>query len=284
MGLDDFLDPEDRPQPLGNGDHAPADVAGHRIVAFDLETTGLDPENDRIVEFCFIELDDGLDELSRWSERVNPGVPIPPETTAVHGITDADVAACPTFDAFADRIQAILDDSILMAYNHGFDINTVHYELVRHGRQGLRMDHPVIDPLVIFRQHHPHSLAGAVKQYLDESFDDAHAAEADTEKMVDVFRAQIKAHGLPAKASDNLLQRDRRFLDRSRKFYEDTEGVVRFGFGKYRHEPINEHIDYVQWMINRDFPEDTKNVAKRLIDASLETSPGAGQGGQVAET
>lgn len=244
-----------------------------RIVAFDLETTGLSPETDRIVEFCFITLDDDLQEVERWTERVNPGIPIPPEVVEVHHITDADVADCPPFDAFASRIQGMLQDTILVAYNHGFDMNVLHYELVRHGQPGLKMDHPVIDPLVIFRQHHPHSLAGAVRHYLDRDLTDAeaHSAEGDTAAMVDVLRAQIQAHALPGKASENLLERRRRFLDRAKRFYEDEDGVPRFGFGKYRDAPVADHIDYVQWMLAKDFAEDTKNVAAKLVDQAMQS-------------
>lgn len=244
-----------------------------RVVAFDLETTGLDTETCKIVEFCFIELDDRLEEVSRWTQRVDPGIPIPPETTAIHGITDADVAGKPRFEAFAEKIQGLVDDAILMAYNHEYDTTVLHYELARAGQKGLPVTPPVVDPLTIFREHHPHSLAGAVKQYLEQDFEDAHAAEADTEMMVDVFRAQVARHGLPPTASGNLLRRDRTYLDRGRRFYEDEGGTPRFGFGKYRDEPVADHLDYVQWILNKDFPEDTKNVAKQLVDRFIERPP-----------
>jgi DNA polymerase-3 subunit epsilon len=266
VDLDRFLAEKDR---LPTAPAEPSDVRGRRVVAFDLETTGLDPEADRIVEFCFIELDDALTETSRWTQRVNPGIPIPAEVTLVHGIRDADVAHEPGFDAFAARVQALLDDAILMAYNHGFDLNCLHYELVRHGMAGLAMERAVVDPLDIFRRFHSHSLAGAVNQYLGRDIADAHSAEGDTLAMLDVLRAQIQTHGLEPRASANLVARDRRYLDRKRCFYEDPKGVVRFGFGKYRHEPVADHVDYMQWMLGRDFPDDTKNVAKGLVDAAL---------------
>lgn len=249
-----------------------------RVVAFDLETTGLSPETDRIVEFCFITLDDELNEQSRWTERVNPGIPIPDEVIEVHHITNEDVADCPTFPAFADRIQEMLADKILIAYNHGFDMNMLHYELVRHGHPGLKMDHPVIDPLVIFRRNHPHSLGGAVRHYLDRELgdDEAHSAEGDTAAMVDVLRAQIQSHGLASTATGNLLERDRKYLDRAKRFYEDPDGVARFGFGKHKDGAVADHIDYVQWMLAKDFSEDTKNVAARLVDQVMKPAP-AGQ-------
>ena len=245
------------------------------IIAFDLEATGLNPEFDRIVEFCLIGLDDELNEVERWTERVNPGIPIPQEVVDIHGISDADVADLPAFAHFAPRIQSVMEGKTLMAYNHGYDLNLMHYELTRHGQPGLDMDHPVIDPLVIFRQHHPHSLAGAVKHYLDRDLEasEAHSAEGDAAAMVDVFRSQIKMHDLSETPDENLVMRDRRFLDRAKRFYEDMDGVARFGFGKHRHEPVAKHVDYLQWMLAKDFPEETKNVAKQLADRLIEKAP-----------
>ncbi len=245
------------------------------VIAFDLEATGLNPEFDRIVEFCLIGLDDELNEVDRWTERVNPGIPIPAETTEIHGISDEDVADLPGFSHHAPKIQELLTGSTLMAYNHGYDLNLIHYELQRHGQPGLDMDHPVIDPLVIFRQNHPHSLAGAVKHYLgrDLSDSEAHSADGDAAAMVEVFRAQVKAHGLPTEPEENVVVRDRRFLDRAKRFYQDKDGVARFGFGKHRHEPVAKHVDYLQWMLAKDFPEETKNVAKQLADGLIEKAP-----------
>lgn len=233
------------------------------ILAFDLETTGLNPETDRIVEFCFIEMDDDCNEVGRWHQRINPGVPIPAETTEIHGISDEDVANEPSLKEFVEKIETLVEGNTLMAYNHGFDMNTLHYELVRNGGKGLDMGHPVIDPLVIFRQQKPHSLAGAVKHYLDEDLQDAHTAEADTNAMVRVFKAQLAS--LEGNAQDQLVKRDRRFLDRAKRFYEDVNGIVRFGFGKHRHEAVEPNIGYVQWMLGKDFAEDTKEVGRQLV-------------------
>jgi DNA polymerase-3 subunit epsilon len=239
------------------------------ILAFDLETTGLNPESDRIVEFCFIEMDDDMNEVSRWTQRINPGVPIPAETTVIHGISDADVAEEPPIKEFVGKIQALMANHTLMAYNHGFDMNTMHYELVRNGGAGLDMSHPVIDPLVIFRTHKPHSLAGAVKHYMDEDLENAHSAEADTQAMVNVFKAQMASHGLEGGAQGQLVKRDRVFLDRAKRFYEDANGIVHFGFGKHRHEPVEPNISYVQWMLGKDFSEDTKDVGRKLVNRFL---------------
>ncbi len=236
------------------------------FVAFDLETTGLDIEQDRIVEFCFISLDADLQETARWTERVNPGVPIPAEVIEVHGITEQDVADKPTFDAFAAKIQDLLKDATLIAYNHDFDVGLLHHELLRHGQKGIPMDVPVIDPSAIFRQHFPHSLAGAVRLYLDRELVGAHGAEADTAAMLDVLRAQ-RRHGRDddAPVRSLLFQRRHNYLDRGRRFYEDDDGLVRFNFGKHRNKLARDEANYLQWMLGADFAEDTKTVIRRIL-------------------
>ena len=66
------------------------------LAVIDLETTGTDIRTDRIVEISVIRVDPCGDREHR-TRRINPGVPIPPDATAVHGISDADVADQPTF-------------------------------------------------------------------------------------------------------------------------------------------------------------------------------------------
>ena len=85
-----------------------------RVVAVDLEATGLDPREDRIVELAIVRAEDGLVLLN---QRFHPGVRIPPQATAVHGISDSDVAHCDGFAVHASRVQAMLKDAVIMGYN-----------------------------------------------------------------------------------------------------------------------------------------------------------------------
>src|SRR5579872_3732343 len=90
-----------------------------RPVAFlDLETTGIDPQNSRIVEIgVSIVHPDGAVKPKGWSQRINPTVPIPAEATAIHGITDADVAACPKFEDLAAKIHKALLGKDIAGYS-----------------------------------------------------------------------------------------------------------------------------------------------------------------------
>ncbi len=241
-----------------------------RVVAFDLETTGLDPKQDRIVEFAFIVLDDELEELDRWSELVDPGRPIPRDASQVHGITDDDVADAPRFTALAPLVQAMIDDTILMAYNHEFDREFLDAELVRAGGPGIATQTPAIDPMVHFKRHHPDTsnrLEHAVQHYLDEALEGAHRAIHDTAAMVDVFRAMQRVHpDLSGSLADAIVER-RDWVDDDRKLYADEDGVVRFGFGKHEGDPVRRHERYAEWMLGADFPEETKARLREVLSA-----------------
>lgn len=251
-----------------------------KYVAFDLETTGTDAERDRIVEFCFIELDAELNELGRWSALVHPQIPIPQEVVDVHGITDEMVADKPPFSAHAGRVQRLVSEATLIAHNHRFDVSFLHNELVRAGQPGLAVEHPAIDTLQIERQVNSHRLAGMYARYTGQDLDDAHRSEADTEATVEVLRRQRAAHAdtLPADL-DGLRVKDlvrhfdpearmKTWLDHGHRFYE-TDGKPHFGFGKYRDAAIDtadpDHKSYLLWMRDRDFPADAKAVVARLL-------------------
>lgn len=240
-----------------------------RFLAFDLETTGLDKEKDRIVEFCLLELDAELKVISRWTERVHPGVPIPPEVSKIHGIHDADVADCRPFSAYSQRIQRLVKEAVLIGYNIDYDIDLLHYELQRVGLPGIAVNHPRIDALSLFREFVPdlYRLTGAVRHYLGREHTNAHGAEADAEAAVDILRAQRQQHPeVAARLGDasGPGQPAIQWLDRGHKFYADAQGVIRFAFGNNRDKPVQENLSMLEWILERDFAEDTKVVARRL--------------------
>ena len=271
---------------------APQPPGAMRVVAFDLETTGLDGERARIVEFCFIELDDQLRELGRWTELVHPGMPIPPEVTKVHGITDGMVFARPAFGHFAPRVQALVQGAVLVAHNHKFDLEILSRELQRAGQPGLKPNHPCIDTHRVESLVNSHSLAETFKRYTGADFSGAHRSEADTAACVEVLRRQRAQHAakLPGDLEGlivvNLEQRlrpdreQRNWLDHGRRFYSDPKQTIRFGFGKYRDCPAVQphkcaiaggnrelsHTDYLAWMRDKgDFAADVKALVVEWI-------------------
>ncbi|MEA3189807.1 MAG: polymerase subunit epsilon [Thermoplasmata archaeon] len=263
-----------------------------RVVAFDLETTGLDTLSARIIEFCFLELDDQLRELGAWTELVHPEIPIPADSVKVHQITDAMVHGKPSFRHFAGRVQALVQDAVLVAHNHKFDLEILSRELQRAGQPGLKPSHPCIDTQRVESFVNSHSLAETYKRYVGAEFDGAHRSLADTTATVEVLRRQRDRHpqklpptlegllvaNLERRARPDREQKD--WLDHGRRFYADPQKVFRFGFGKYRDCPVlnvhnctkdprggeASHSDYLAWMRDKgDFPEDVKALVVSWI-------------------
>ena len=247
------------------------------LVAFDLETTGLDPSNDRIIDFCFLTLNGELEETERFESLLNPGIPIPAETTEIHGITDQDVQKSPRFSEFADRIQQLVDHSVLIAHNSRFDIAVLHHELVRAGKPGLRATHPSIDTLEIERLVNSNTLSAAYKRYYGEPFEGAHRAAGDALATIAVLKAQMKTHKTELPESMSLLKtpelhrwagkEHKESLDHERRFYRDSEGVIRFAFGQHRGAKAVSQPNVLKWMLRAQFPKDTKQVAQEILDS-----------------
>ena len=251
------------------------------ILAFDLETTELDTDRARIIEFAFIEVDDALRELSRWTELVDPGMPIPSDSQKVHGITDEAVRGKPAFAHFAARVQAYVQGAVLIAHNHQFDLQVLHNELRRAGQDGLRPNHPCIDTVMIERFVNSHGLGPTFKRYTGKELEGAHRSLADTEACLEVLRRQRAEHAaaLPATLegleAPNLQRHFRpesaskNWLDHGHRFYADGQGVIRFGFGKHRDKAALQEKDYLGWMRDKgEFPPDVKAMVVQWIGPS----------------
>ncbi len=239
-----------------------------RIVAFDLETTGLEPESHRIVEFAFIVLDGELEELDRWHELVHPGIPIPADATEIHGIRDDDVTDARPFATVAPFVQSMLDDAVLMAYNHDFDRSFLHAELTRCGGPGILDEVAFIDPLIHFRRFvrdTPNTLEQAVAHYTGSPLNGAHRAIHDTEAMVDVFRCQIHEHAELGSSIEDFLVPHRAWLDPARKLFEGPGGQTCYGFGKHEGKPVAQHPKYAKWMLGADFDAETKRLLREAL-------------------
>lgn len=239
-----------------------------RFLALDTETTGTNRSKDRIVELFVVEVDSNLNVGPSFLQRFNPEMPIPPAATAVHGIRDEDVCQSPPFHSLAARIQTMLTDAVLIAFNGlTFDLPLLHEELVRAGQRGLDPNPTVIDPYRLFVEDAPRTLSGAVRHYLGRDHDSAHSAESDVRAMLAVLRVQwARRHAKAPRLEDLRFDDGREWLDASRCFYRE-DGVVRFGFGKHRGEPATHFPGYLKWMSTGDFSGQTKEVARTLLVA-----------------
>ena len=244
------------------------------LVFFDLETTGLDLQMDRIVQFAFVRLhpDNSVEE---WAELVNPTIPIPPEATRVHGITDAMVAGEPLFSSFAGRIYEYLQNCDLAGFNViRFDLPLLALEMER---TGCKLDltlHRVIDMQIIFHKCEPRDLTSAYRFYCQKELADAHQALADVRATVEILNGQIARYrDLPREinrlAGFCSVAEEDRWVTQDRKFYwRHNEAVVAFGKHKGKSlQWVHENDpDYLLWLRDRDVPEETRD----LIGAALQ--------------
>lgn len=164
------------------------------IVFFDLETTGVNIASDRVVEISIIKVYPNGNEL-RKTFRVNPEMSIPPQATAVHKITDADVADCPTFKQLAKELVQIFADADIAGYNSNkFDVPLLAEEFIRAGVDFDLKKRNFVDVMSIFMKKEPRNLSAAYKFYCNGDLENAHSANADTDATYEVFKAQLERY------------------------------------------------------------------------------------------
>jgi DNA polymerase III subunit epsilon len=241
-----------------------------RLVAFDVETTGTNPEQDRIVEISFCE-----PRGRPLTLRVNPGVPIPPAATRVHGIRDEDVARAPTFADVAAEVEVAIEGAVLVGYNsRSFDTIMLDAELRRAGRKGLALDQlREVDVLRLWHALEPRTLEGATRRWLGREHEGAHSSAADVTATLAVLDAMMAAHALD---HDECVRRSVREseVDRAGKIVRADDGRLTLNFGKDRGRALEE-VDpgYLEWMLKSDFPESTKRVVARFLHERLMDRP-----------
>ena len=241
------------------------------IIFFDLETTGLNITADKIVELSYIKVYPNGHEESK-TLRLNPGIPIPPQSTAVHHITDEDVKDAPTFKMVAKDLARTFEGCDIAGFNSNrFDVPLLQEEFLNAGVDIDLTRHRFIDVQTIFHKMERRNLAAAYKFYCGKSLDDAHSANADTRATYEVLKAQLDRY--PS------LQNDVQFLSEfssqnknadlaGRIIYNDKHEEV-FNFGKYKGQRVADVLKrdsgYYGWMMHGDFPQNTKNVLSRIM-------------------
>ena len=165
------------------------------LVFFDLETTGVSIQEHRIIELYAVRLspDGSRRDLHHY---INPGMPIPEEATAIHGITDELVADKPSFAELSDELATFFADADLGGFNvRRFDVPMLMEEFHRCKKYPILLKHVrVIDPYVIFMKKESRNLSAAVRFYCEEEHEEAHAAQADVEATMKVFSMQLERY------------------------------------------------------------------------------------------
>lgn len=268
------------------------------LVFFDLETTGLQIGSAYIVEISLVKVNvDG--SVEEKTHRIRPAryvnkdgvevaetLPIPPETTAVHHITDADVADKPTFRELAPEILAFIGDADIAGYNSNkFDVPLLVEEFLRNGINFDVANRYMVDVQNIFHKMEQRTLKAAYKFYCGKNLDNAHSANADTMATYEIFLAQIERYkdveyidekGKVSKPIVNDIPALSEF-SKSRQ-WADLEGrigikngVEVFNFGKHKDKPVKDVFavepSYYSWMMNGDFSLSTKKVITRIYQS-----------------
>lgn len=240
------------------------------IVFFDLETTGTNIGDDRIVEISYIKVyPDGHEESG--TRRINPGRPIPAEATAVHHISDEDVQDEPRFEQVAQALSEVFTNVDIAGFNSNrFDVPLLVEEFLRAGVNIDFSNCRFVDVQTIYHKMEQRTLSAAYRFYCDKNLEDAHSAQADTRATYEVLLAQLERY--------DTLQNDINFLSQfsthtrnvdfaGRIVYNDKDVPV-FNFGKYKGMPVAEVLlrdsGYYSWMMQGDFPLNTKNVITNI--------------------
>lgn len=240
------------------------------VVFFDLETTGVDPTKDKIVEISMLKVHpDGTEET--FHSLVNPGCHIPESSSAVHGITDETVADAPSFADIARNIAGFIEDSDLGGYNClKFDVPLLAESFLGAEVPVNLRSRKVVDVQVIFHKKEQRTLSAAYAFYCDKDLENAHTATADTRATYEVLLGQLRKYDdIPSDISGlDEYTHYKRTVDFAGRFIYDEEGREVFNFGKYKGKLVVEVLqrdpNYYHWMMDSDFPRDTKYQLQKI--------------------
>jgi len=248
------------------------------LCVFDLEATGTDVAQDRIVDVCVLRREpDGTE--TTFSSLVNPGVPIPPEATAIHRITDAMVAAEPTLKDLAPKLLEIFDGADISGFNAArYDIPLLANELKRAGFDWPLTGRRIADSFTIFQRKERRDLTAAYKFYCGKDLTGAHRAEADVRATAEILFAQVERYadlpkdmaGLDAFCSavdPSRVDADGKFVWKS--------GEAAFGFGnKHKGKTLREVVaqdrGYISWMVDKgNFSADVVRICREALEGKF---------------
>jgi DNA polymerase III subunit epsilon len=243
------------------------------VVVLDVESTGKERATDQIIELC-LRFGVGADAESRtW--RIRPAVAIHAEATAVHGITAADLVACPSFTDAAAEFRPLLDAAtVIIGYNVAFDLDMLAAELSRAKMPPLDLvNKQVVDVLRLWHHVEPRTLVAAHEKFCDEPLVSAHQASADVAATARVLAAMLAKFGLADKSWPEIAAIADPFSGRaawvgpSPHIQWDDSGSVVFGFGKHKGCRIDQvDAGFLRWVLAKDFPPHVKDVCRVVLE------------------
>jgi DNA polymerase-3 subunit epsilon len=255
------------------------------LAFFDLEATGTMIGVDRIVEISVIKLNvDGSEEVKTW--RINPEIPIPIESSLIHGIYDEHIKDEVTFKAIAGEVATFISESDLAGFNSNkFDIPMLMEEFLRAGVDFELDNRYFVDVQNIFHQMEQRTLKAAYRFYCEREIENAHSAEADTRATMEVLLAQIEKYkdaewedkkGNRSVPVVNDVEALHRFTNLSRpvdfagRMVFNEQGDETFNFGKHKGKKVEDVFNlepsYYAWMMQGDFPLFTKSKLEMIYN------------------
>jgi len=245
------------------------------LAVLDLETTGFDTEQDRIIQIA-ITIHYPHREPIQWASLVNPGTPI--LNVNAHGITDSAVHDSPTFDRIAPALAPKMTNVDIMGYNVEFDIGFMRAGMKRTGVTWEWNGH-IIDPLSIYRQRKPMTLSNAYQEFGGEDgqplpegskLEGAHDAGIDVGAAEIVLRGQLlRWKDLPRTVPElaaYCFPRKANALDKKGTIiWHENKVCIAFGkHGKNGPKPLEDVVRmdrrYLEWVLSDNFPPDTKEI------------------------
>lgn len=242
---------------------------------FDLETTGLAVNLDRIVEIAYLKImPDG--EILKGDWLLNPEMKIPAEAFAIHGISDEKVKDAPTFKDKAEELFNIFNDCYFSGFNVlSFDLPMLKREFLRVGKDFNYENAKIIDAKVIYHFMEPRTLSAAYQFYCKKEHVDAHNALADVEATAEILKQQLKQYN-EVRDWDFIYKihhaLDDRFVDRDRKFYWRS-GEAHFSFSKHKDRTLAEIAEtdpgFLNWILGADFSDETKEIVRKALEGEM---------------
>lgn len=260
------------------------------LAIFDLETTGVNVAIDRIVELSILKVNpDGVEESKTL--RINPEMPIPIESSMIHGIYDEDIKDAPTFKAVAKEVAEFIGDADLAGFNSNrFDIPLLMEEFLRVEETFEVEGRHFVDVQNIFHQMEQRTLKAAFRFYCDGDLTNAHSAEADVKATYEVLKAQVIRYegqewenragekSIPVKndiAALHDFTNINKVVDFAGRIVYNKEGVEVFSFGKHKDKAVEDVFkrepSYYSWMMKSDFPNYTKKCLEKIWKRTRES-------------
>ena len=244
------------------------------LAVIDLETTGTNLSNDRIVEIAIIRiLPDGSQTIKH--KLINPEIPIPVSSSDIHGITNEKVKDAPTFKQAANELKQFLDNCDLAGYNSNrFDIPLLVEEFLRVGMEFDTKGRKLLDVQRIFHMMEQRTLSAAYRFYCNKNLDGAHGAHADASATWEVLEAQLVKYPQLGVDLESILKvtGEDEIVDFARRFTMEN-GVEVFNFGKHKGRTVVDVLkmepQYYDWMMKGDFPLHTKQKLAEIFNRTL---------------